>query len=311
MNYPHPIIAREGWPFIAIAAVLALMIQSWAGLGWAWPFWLLLIFVVQFFRDPPRAIPTQANAVLSPADGRIVAIETVRDPHADREAVKISVFMNVFNAHSQRSPVDGAIVKAEYFPGAFLNAELDKASLENERNALVIETTSGHTVSCVQVAGLVARRILCYVRAGDVLRRGQRYGFIRFGSRLDVFLPVGSRPRVSIGEKVYASATILAELAESASVAPTRDEAVRAAAVAGVGEVMPRADVVPPADVVSGDIDPNGSTLPTGPAPGADPLQTPPAGTLAPDGTPPAGGQPNDPTQTGVGVTRGPSGQIG
>jgi phosphatidylserine decarboxylase len=216
MNYPHPIIAREGWPFIAIAAVLALLIMALAGFGWSVPFWLLTIFVVQFFRDPPRPIPTQENAVLCPADGRVVAVETSRDPHADRDALKISVFMNVFNVHSQRSPVDGAVIKADYFPGSFLNAALDKASLENERNALVIATASGHTVTAVQVAGLVARRILCYVRMGEPLTRGQRYGFIRFGSRVDVYLPLGSRPRVSIGEKVYASSTVLAELAERA-----------------------------------------------------------------------------------------------
>ncbi|HTJ93151.1 MAG TPA: phosphatidylserine decarboxylase [Pararobbsia sp.] len=214
MNYPHPIIAREGWPFIAIAAVLSLIIMIAAGFGWSVPFWLLTIFVLQFFRDPPRPIPAQPNAVLCPADGRIVAVETSRDPYADREALKISVFMNVFNVHSQRSPVDGAVTKAEYFPGSFLNAALDKASLENERNALVIATASGHTVTSVQVAGLVARRILCYVRVGEPLTRGQRYGFIRFGSRVDVYLPIGSRPRVAIGEKVFASSTVLAELAE-------------------------------------------------------------------------------------------------
>lgn len=212
MNYPHPIIAREGWPFIAIAAVLAIVVQALAGFGWSWIFWLLLIFVVQFFRDPPRPIPSEALAVLSPADGRVVAVEVVRDPHVEREALKISVFMNVFNAHSQRSPVDGTISKVEYFPGKFFNAELDKSSLENERNALVFLTASGHTVTCVQVAGLVARRILCYVKAGQALARGQRYGFIRFGSRLDVYVPVGSRARVVIGDKVYASSTILADL---------------------------------------------------------------------------------------------------
>ncbi|HEY3537829.1 MAG: phosphatidylserine decarboxylase [Trinickia sp.] len=212
MNYPHPIIAREGWPFIAIAAVLALVIHAIAGFGVAWLFWLLLVFVVQFFRDPPRPIPSEPNAVLCPADGRIVAVETTLDPYAGREALKISVFMNVFNVHSQRSPVDGAITKVEYFPGAYLNAAVDKASLENERNAVVIETGSGHTVTAVQIAGLIARRILCYVRAGEPLARGQRYGFIRFGSRVDVYLPLGSRARVSIGEKVYASSTILAEL---------------------------------------------------------------------------------------------------
>jgi phosphatidylserine decarboxylase len=212
MNYPHPILAREGWPFIGIAVVLAILIQSWGGFAWAWPFWVLLVLVVQFFRDPPRGIPTQANAVLSPADGRVVAVEIVQDVYAQREALKISVFMTVFNAHSQRSPVDGTIRQIQYFPGSFLNAELDKASEQNERNALVFDLPTGHVVSCVQVAGLFARRILCYARNGETLSRGQRYGFIRFGSRLDVYLPVGSLPRVAIGEKVQASSTILAEL---------------------------------------------------------------------------------------------------
>ncbi|MEX3606607.1 MAG: phosphatidylserine decarboxylase [Burkholderia sp.] len=212
MNYPHPIIAPEGWPFIAIAALIALLIHAVAGFGLAWPFWLLLVFVVQFFRDPARSIPTEANAVLCPADGRIVAVETTHDPYANREALKISVFMNVFNVHSQRSPVDGAVTKVKYFPGAFLNAAIDKASTENERNAVVIHTGSNHIVTSVQIAGLVARRILCYVRNGEPLTRGQRYGFIRFGSRVDVYLPIGSRARISIGEKVSASSTILAEL---------------------------------------------------------------------------------------------------
>ena len=124
MNYPHQIIAREGWPFIAIAAAVAILIEWVGGFGFAWPFWLLLIFVVQFFRDPPRPIPAQANAVLAPADGRIVAVETARDPYADRDALKISVFMNVFNVHSQRSPVDGLVEKVHYFPVSYTHLTL-------------------------------------------------------------------------------------------------------------------------------------------------------------------------------------------
>lgn len=212
MIYPHPIIAREGWPFIAMAFAVALLIHAFEGFGWAWPFWLLTLFVVQFFRDPQRPVPQQPNAVLCPADGRIVAVETTYDPYVNRDALKISVFMNVFNVHSQRSPVDGAVTKVEYFPGAFLNAVIDKASLANERNAIVLQTADNRLITSVQVAGLIARRILCYVRTGEPLARGQRYGFIRFGSRVDVYLPLGSKPRVSIGEKVQASATILAEL---------------------------------------------------------------------------------------------------
>ncbi|KDP85736.1 phosphatidylserine decarboxylase [Cupriavidus basilensis] len=213
MNYPHPLIAREGWPFLAGAFVISLLVQVSAGFWWALPLWIITLFVLQFFRDPPRPIPAQPNAVLAPADGRIVVVEKTMDPYAGREALKISVFMNVFNVHSNRVSVDGKVEKVEYFPGKFVNADLDKASLENERNAVVIRRAAdGKVVTLVQVAGLVARRILCYTRVGETLSRGQRYGFIRFGSRVDVYLPVDARPRVTIGEKVSASSTILAEL---------------------------------------------------------------------------------------------------
>ncbi|MBB1632302.1 MULTISPECIES: phosphatidylserine decarboxylase [Cupriavidus] len=213
MNYPHPLIAREGWPFLAGAFVISLLVQVSAGFWWALPLWIITLFVLQFFRDPPRSVPTQPNAVLAPADGRIVVVEKTMDPYAGREALKISVFMNVFNVHSNRVSVDGKVEKVEYFPGKFVNADLDKASLENERNAVVIRRAAdGKVVTLVQVAGLVARRILCYTRVGETLSRGQRYGFIRFGSRVDVYLPVDARPRVTIGEKVSASSTILAEL---------------------------------------------------------------------------------------------------
>ncbi|TWG86789.1 phosphatidylserine decarboxylase [Cupriavidus gilardii J11] len=213
MNYPHPLIAREGWPFLAGAFVISLLVHASAGFWWALPLWILTLFVLQFFRDPPRPIPTQANAVLAPADGRIVAVEKTEDPYAGREALKISVFMNVFNVHSNRASVDGTVEKIEYFPGQFVNADLDKASTANERNAVVIRRAAdGKVVTLVQVAGLIARRILCYTRVGEPVSRGQRYGFIRFGSRVDVYLPLDARPRVTIGEKVSASSTILAEL---------------------------------------------------------------------------------------------------
>ena len=137
------------------------------------------------------------------------------DPYLKREALKISVFMNVFNVHSNRSPVDGVVKERWYYPGAFVNAALDKASLENERNALWLRTKDGQDVTCVQVAGLIARRILCYVGAGAELERGQRFGFIRFGSRVDVYLPLGAEPKAAIGDKVYAAETVLAWLTAS------------------------------------------------------------------------------------------------
>lgn len=209
-SYPHPIIAREGWPFLAIAVIVALIASVTLG-GWSLPFWLIALFILQFFRDPGRLIPLNPKAVLSPADGRIVVVAKAHDPYANREALKISVFMNVFNVHSNRAPVDGRVEKVEYFPGKFVNADLDKASTENERNAVVITAANGETVTCVQVAGLIARRILCYIHASDMLARGQRYGFIRFGSRVDVYLPLSARPLVVVGDKVSATETILAE----------------------------------------------------------------------------------------------------
>jgi phosphatidylserine decarboxylase len=211
MNYPHPLIAREGWPFLAIACVVAALVSAYSAV-WAIPFWLIALFVLQFFRDPPREVPGDANTVLSPADGRIVAVENVRDPYLERDAIKVSVFMNVFNVHSNRRPVDGAVKQIWYNPGSFVNAALDKASTENERNALWIRTGTGADITCVQVAGLIARRILCYAKSGDTLARGQRYGFIRFGSRVDVYLPVAARVKAALGDKVCASSTILASL---------------------------------------------------------------------------------------------------
>ncbi|WP_353172221.1 phosphatidylserine decarboxylase [Paracandidimonas soli] len=221
--YPHPIIAREGWPFLAGIVLVSVLVSLWS-LPASIPFWILSVFVLQFFRDPARVAPGGEHNVLSPADGRIVAVEEVRDTYANRDALKISVFMNVFNVHSNRAPVTGTVESIEYFPGKFFNASLDKASLENERNAMVLRTRDGHTVTAVQVAGLVAKRILCYAKVGDSLYHGQRYGFIRFGSRVDVYLPPGSRPRVAIGDKVSATSTVLAELpAAEAQPKPTAE----------------------------------------------------------------------------------------
>jgi phosphatidylserine decarboxylase len=210
--YPHPIIAREGWPFLGIGVAASLIVTYLCGLPWALPFWALTLFVLQFFRDPGRAVPEDPRAVLSPADGRIVMVGKATDPYLNREALKISVFMNVFNVHSNRAPVDGTVKARWYHAGSFLNAALDKASLENERNALHIETPGGSSVTCVQIAGLVARRILCYVDRGAALARGQRYGFIRFGSRVDVYLPLDAEVKAALGDKVYATESILATL---------------------------------------------------------------------------------------------------
>jgi len=214
VSYPHPIIAREGWPFLGIAVAASVLVGVFAGWWWSLPLWLAALFVLQFFRDPPREVPEDPAAVLAPADGRIVAVEKARDPWLEREALKISVFMNVFNVHSNRAPVEGTVKQVWYHAGRFLNAALDKASVENERNALWLRTRSGADVTCVQVAGLIARRILCYVSAGAELQRGERFGFIRFGSRVDVYLPLDAQPVAAIGDKVYAAESVLATLAE-------------------------------------------------------------------------------------------------
>ena len=211
-SYPHPFIAREGWPFLAGAAAVSALIGFFIGWWWSAPFWLATVFILQFFRDPPRVMPGDAGAVLSAADGRVVEVSRVQDPYVKREALKVSVFMNVFNVHSNRSPVDGTVKERWYFPGGFLNAALDKASLDNERNALWLQTPEGHDVTCVQVAGLIARRILCYVGAGAELERGQRFGFIRFGSRVDHYLPLDAEVKAAIGDKVKAAETVLAWL---------------------------------------------------------------------------------------------------
>ena len=211
-KYPHPIIAVEGIPFLIVllaASVMASVFWGW----WSAPLWLATLFVLQFFRDPPRPIPQAEGLVLCPADGRVIVVGEAPDPYrGGAKSLKVSIFMNVFNVHSQRAPVDGVITKIAYSRGLFVNAAFDKASSDNERNALVLKLDNGVGVSCVQVAGLIARRILCYVHEGERLTRGQRYGFIRFGSRVDVYLPPTARPKVAIGDKVKASSTVLAEL---------------------------------------------------------------------------------------------------
>lgn len=210
----HPLIAREGWVHVGLAVAGALLATRFLHWG-AVPFWVAAVFVVQFFRDPHRVVTRVSDGVLAAADGRIVVVGRAHDPWLDRDALKISVFMNVFNVHSNRSPVSGEVRRAWYHEGSFLNAALDKASLENERSALWLRTPRGDDVTCVQIAGLVARRVLCYARQGQRLAAGERYGFIRFGSRVDLYLHPDARPRVSVGDKVVAGITVLAELPRS------------------------------------------------------------------------------------------------
>jgi len=208
----YPLLAREGWAHSALALAAALAMQVFAGWVWALPFWLIVVFVLQFFRDPPRAIPADPGCVICPADGRVIALDEVEDPYLKRPAARISIFMNVINVHVNRSPVAGEVKERWYHAGSFLNAALAKAAVENERNALWLRTADGQDVVVVQVAGLIARRILCYAQPGQSLARGERYGFIRFGSRVDVYLPRASTPRVSLGDTVKGGSDILAFL---------------------------------------------------------------------------------------------------
>ncbi|MDA9211206.1 phosphatidylserine decarboxylase [Methylophilaceae bacterium] len=210
-NSTYPIIAKEGWLFLFISISASLIIALWS-LKASIPLWIISVFILQFFRDPTRTIPKGKNLIVSAADGRVISIEKTTDPYKKRRAIKVSVFMNVFNVHSNKAPVEGVIIDKWYFPGKFFNASLSKASLENERCVLLIETKDKELITCVQIAGLIARRILCYREINDIVKRGERYGFIKFGSRVDLYLPENSKIKVTLGQKVKSCQSIIAEL---------------------------------------------------------------------------------------------------
>jgi phosphatidylserine decarboxylase len=212
----HP----EGYPFIGGFAVASLV------LFWLWPplGWLGVIataWCVYFFRDPPRVTPVREGIVVAPADGRVCQVVSVVPPReldlGDRPLTRVSIFMSVFDCHINRSPVAGRIERIVYRAGKFISADLDKASEDNERNAFVIITGAGQRVAVVQIAGLIARRIVCFAREGDSLGAGQRIGMIRFGSRLDVYLPEGARVVTGEGQTAIAGETLLGDLAQSAA----------------------------------------------------------------------------------------------
>ncbi|MEI4473199.1 phosphatidylserine decarboxylase [Frigidibacter sp. MR17.24] len=218
----HP----EGYRFVAIfAAITLVLFWLWEPLGWIGV--ILTIWCYYFFRDPERVTPTRPNLVISPADGIISMIEPAVPPEdlgmGPEPLTRISVFMSVFNCHVNRAPVSGEVTAISYRPGTFVNASLDKASEDNERNSLAIRLADGRQVAVVQIAGLVARRILCFVKVGAPLAAGERFGLIRFGSRLDTYLPPGVVPLVSVGQTTVAGETVLADL--SAPVAPATPRA--------------------------------------------------------------------------------------
>lgn len=208
-------IHRDGHKFVAIGlGVTLLFFLLWPPLGWVSA--AITVWVAYFFRDPDRVTPLREGLVIAPADGRICAIERVRPPQelglGDELRPRISIFLSIFDVHVNRSPVAGRITRSVYTPGAFFNAELDKASEENERRALVIMMPSGAEIGVVQIAGLVARRIVTFVSEGDTVGVGQRIGLIRFGSRVDVYLPPEGRPLVAVGQRAVAGETVLADL---------------------------------------------------------------------------------------------------
>ena len=228
LSYIHP----AGWPFIVIAALVAVFLTLFGGV--ALMFGLIILgWVIYFFRDPKRVTPVRPGLIVSPADGRVCQImDVVPEPVlglGEETRTRISIFLNVFDVHINRSPVDGTVSKISYRAGKFVNASLDKASVDNERNALAITMSGDHpyagqTIGVVQIAGLIARRILCFVVPDQKLLAGERFGLIRFGSRTDIYLPKGIQPMVMIGQRVLGGETIIAD---ASSQEPRREGEVR------------------------------------------------------------------------------------
>jgi phosphatidylserine decarboxylase len=207
-------VAVPGLIFIFISAILTGFVFYFELIVLGWIASFVTCFVCWFFRDPERFIPKEKGAIVSPADGKVIVVKKIisgedGSEYVDTEALKISIFMNVFNVHVNRVPFDGIVEEVKYTSGKFFNASFDKASVHNERNALTIKTEAGYTFKVVQIAGLIARRIVCKIKEKSVLRRGDRYGMIRFGSRLDLYLPLDTDIVVSEGQKVRAGSSIL------------------------------------------------------------------------------------------------------
>jgi phosphatidylserine decarboxylase len=208
-------VHQDGHKFVAIGAVATLLFfLLWPPLGWV--FAGITAWIVYFFRDPPRVTPLREGLVISAADGRVSGVDLVKPPaelgFGPEQRVRISTFLSVFDVHINRSPVPGKIVRSVYIPGAFLNAALDKASEENERRAIVVQTAGGTEIGCVQIAGLIARRIVTFAGEGETVGVGQRFGLIRFGSRTDIYLPPGKTALVSVGQRMIGGETVVADL---------------------------------------------------------------------------------------------------
>jgi len=226
-SWRWPPVHAEGRKFAGIAAALCLLAIVCGWTWGAWPLAILTLCILAFFRDPQRVVPRDERAIMSPADGLVTLIQKVPPPReltmddgsglramSPEPVTRVSIFMSVFDVHINRAPIGGTVRRVIYIPGKFLNADLDKASEENERQHVMIERGDGLVLCFTQIAGLVARRIVPFVKPGDFVAAGQRVGLIRFGSRVDVYLPQGTEPRVLLGQKVVAGETILAELGE-------------------------------------------------------------------------------------------------
>lgn len=210
---PAYYITREGWPFVAIGIVVGVIgsVLDWAVLLWLGS--AFAAFSLYFFRNPRRQSPDDPKAIVSPADGRIVSVcEAIEDNFNHRSMRRVSVFMSPFNVHVNRAPVPGTVRGVRYCPGKFFVASVDKASTENERNVMALETADGYPVVFAQIAGWLARRILCYIRPGDVVKRGERCGLIRFGSRVDIFIPLEAELKVQKNQIVKAGETVIGRL---------------------------------------------------------------------------------------------------
>ena len=214
MHKPSIGLSLEGMPFIFLTTVATLTFAILDCWFMATLLLVVLFLVLNFFRDPERVVPQEPGVAVSPADGKVIKVETMRDPLTGEDRTAVCVFMNVFNVHVNRMPVAGRIARISYFGGKFINASFDKASTDNERNVIVVTDPEGARFSVVQIAGLIARRIVCPAKAGDRLSRGERYGMIKFGSRLDVYLPHGYHPAVAMGQKTMAGVTVLAKKAD-------------------------------------------------------------------------------------------------
>jgi phosphatidylserine decarboxylase len=213
MLKPQIPVAKEGYPFIGFMAFITLVFALLSCDWLVWPCLILTIFVLCFFRDPERFVPTDENIMVSPADGKVIIAETVTDDtFTQGQAYKVSIFMNVFNVHVNRAPMSGTVEQIQYRPGKFYAADSEKGALQNEYCGVILRTESGQKMAFVQIAGLIARRIICWLEPGDSVKKGRRFGLIRFGSRVDLYLPLEAELLVQVGQKVRSGETPIAKL---------------------------------------------------------------------------------------------------